>query len=82
MKLDRLHKATPLEVALGKNVAVKSMLKPLLGRKYWWKDFNKFKTMPPPAQNNGPYEGGHYDALVKGNPRLEKYFGGPNLGPM
>lgn len=82
MKLDKLHKASPLEATLLKNVAIKSMLKPMVGRTHWWKDFDKFEKQPPPPSPQGPYAGGHYDALIKGNPRLEKYFGGPSLGPI
>lgn len=82
MKLGNLHQASPLEAALLSNVAVKSMLQPLVGRTYWWKDFDKFEKQPPPPSKGGVYSGGHYDALIKGNPRLDKYFGGPSLGPM
>lgn len=82
MKLAEIHKSTPLELTLAKNGAIKSMLMPLTGRSYYWKNFNTTKSQPPPPDTQGPVSGGHYDALIKGDPRKEKYFGGPSLGPI
>ena len=53
------------------------MLKPV-SKQYYLKDRGKTDTKPPKPQS-GPYQGGHFDALIEGNPRLKKYFGGSFL---
>ena len=72
MKLRKLHE--DIGAMLLGNAAIKGMLHPL-NKQYWSKDTNKTDTKPPKPQS-GPYQGGHYDALIEGNPRLKKYFGG------
>ena len=78
MRLTELHQTSPIDMVLKSNATVKSMLQPM-NRTYWWKSFDKNQKQPPPPDKGGAYQGGHYDAIIKGNPRLEKYFGGPSL---
>lgn len=85
MKLDELHKATPLDAALISNVAVKSMLQPMGGRAYYWKNFDTdpIRGQPEPIPSGGGgggLHGGNYGAAVEGNPRHKKYFGGLPYG--
>jgi len=76
VKLNNLHKKTPLELALSKNVAVKSMLQPMK-KTYWWKDHDKeMVNQPPPPSREGPTTLAAGQGLLAGKPRLEKFFGG------
>jgi hypothetical protein len=75
MKLHKLHET--IETDLLNNSGIKSMLKPV-SKQYYLKDGGKTDTKPPKPQS-GPYQGGHFDALIEGNPRLKKYFGGSFL---
>ena len=79
MKLDKLK--SPVEVALASNTALKSMLMPMGGRSYYWKNFDRVESQPEPlAGGGGRLHGGHYDAAIEGKPRLKKYFGGYSYG--
>lgn len=81
MKLDELHQISALEASLLGNVAVKTMLKPIGGRHYYWKNFEKIEQQPEPmVGGGGRLHGGHYDAAIEGKPRLKKYFGGYPYG--
>ena len=74
MKLHRLHEN--IETDLLSNSGIKSMLKPS-SKQYWQKDGGETDTKPTKPQSGT--QGGHFDALIEGNPRLKAYFGGSLL---
>jgi hypothetical protein len=75
MKLSSLTEMTPLDATLRRTI----------GRRYFATNkaqqrapktsgqTNQLITQPQPISG---FQGGNYGALISGNPRLEKYFGG------